>query len=123
MATIQMNTRIDARLKSAGDAALAKAGFSPSQAVRHVWEWAVSHSHEPHVIEKFLNTSNPSCTEESTKLRTRKLALLDDGVDCIHTTLASLNLEKPAKTQALNLSVRKLKELMHEEMLEKNEGA
>lgn len=37
---VQMNTRIDDHIKSAGDAAFAEAGYTPSQVVRAVWGYA-----------------------------------------------------------------------------------
>lgn len=49
---IQMNTRIDRTLKERGDAALARAGFTPSQAVRALWKFAAEH--EPKEIEVLL---------------------------------------------------------------------
>ena len=36
----QMNTRISRSLKERGDAALEKAGMTPSQAVRKLWDFA-----------------------------------------------------------------------------------
>ena len=39
----QMNTRIDATLKEAGDAVLARLGYSPSAAVRGLWQFVVDH--------------------------------------------------------------------------------
>ena len=36
-ASIQMNTRIDPKLKERGDVALAEIGLTPSQAVRALW--------------------------------------------------------------------------------------
>ena len=39
-AAVQMNVRMSRALKSAGDEALALIGFSPSQAVRALWEKA-----------------------------------------------------------------------------------
>lgn len=39
----QMNTRIDAALKEAGDAVLARLGYSPSAAVRGLWQFMVDH--------------------------------------------------------------------------------
>lgn len=51
----QMNTRIDRRLKERGDAALARAGFTPSQAVRALWEFAAEHEYEPEAIEQALS--------------------------------------------------------------------
>lgn len=41
MAMTQMNIRIDDAVKREGDAVLARCGFTPSQAVRSLWEYAV----------------------------------------------------------------------------------
>ena len=38
-ATVQMNTRLDALLKRAGDAVLARNGITPSKAVRFLWSY------------------------------------------------------------------------------------
>ena len=38
----QINVRLDADLKRSGDAALSKAGMTPSQAVRALWQLAAS---------------------------------------------------------------------------------
>lgn len=40
MSTVQMNVRIDAKTKAHGDAVFARSGFTPSQVVRAVWEYA-----------------------------------------------------------------------------------
>ena len=40
MAAVQMNTRIDEKLKAEGDAAFAEFGYSPSEAVRLMWGFA-----------------------------------------------------------------------------------
>lgn len=40
MAATQMNIRIDSAVKSEGDLALAQAGYTPTQAVRLLWEYA-----------------------------------------------------------------------------------
>ena len=39
----QMNMRIDAELKAAGDAALAHLSYTPSAAVRGLWRFVVDH--------------------------------------------------------------------------------
>ncbi len=53
-ATAQINARIDPQLKSKGDAALASAGFTPTQAVRFLWEFASLHASSPEDIVSFL---------------------------------------------------------------------
>lgn len=42
MASVQMNVRMDAELKKAGDEALASIGLTPSEAVRMVWRQAAA---------------------------------------------------------------------------------
>lgn len=53
--TSQVNARIEASLKHAGDAALANAGFTPTQAVRAVWQLAADNADSPEVIIKALD--------------------------------------------------------------------
>ena len=51
---VQINTRVPAELKEQGDLALARAGYTPAQAVRALWEYAVVHIHEPQAIRNML---------------------------------------------------------------------
>lgn len=43
----QINVRLDADLKRSGDAALSRAGMTPSQAVRALWQLAASLADAP----------------------------------------------------------------------------
>ncbi len=54
MAATQMNTRIDAALKSAGDLAIREGGSTPSEVVRAVWGYAVHNRHKPQAIQSLL---------------------------------------------------------------------
>ena len=51
MATVQMNVRIDERLKAAGDSALARAGLTASEAVRDLWRYLAAWEKLPPEIE------------------------------------------------------------------------
>ena len=55
----QMNTRIERELKQRGDAVLARAGFSPSEAVRALWEFAAAHEREPQAVARALAVEDP----------------------------------------------------------------
>ena len=46
-AQTQMNVRINADVKREGDSILADLGFSPSSAVRALWDYVVSHRNVP----------------------------------------------------------------------------
>lgn len=50
----QMNTRIDATLKEAGDAVLARLGYSPSAAVRGLWQFMVDHQDDAASVRKVI---------------------------------------------------------------------
>ncbi len=45
--TVQINARISRPLKERGDAALERAGYSPSQAIRKLWDFAANNAHNP----------------------------------------------------------------------------
>ncbi len=50
----QMNTRIDAELKEAGDAALARLGYTPSAAVRGLWRFVVDHQDDAAAVREVI---------------------------------------------------------------------
>ena len=50
----QMNTRIDASLKEAGDAVLARLGYSPSAAVRGLWQFVVDHQDDATSVREVI---------------------------------------------------------------------
>ncbi len=62
---VQMNTRISRSLKERGDAALERAGYSPSQAVRKLWT----------TPRRTRTTRAPykTCSTQKTKRRNEKL--------------------------------------------------
>ena len=50
----QMNTRIDASLKEAGDAVLTRLGYSPSAAVRGLWQFVVDHQDDAASVREVI---------------------------------------------------------------------
>lgn len=50
----QMNTRIDATLKEAGDAVLTRLGYSPSAAVRGLWQFVVDHQDDAASVREVI---------------------------------------------------------------------
>ena len=49
--TVQLNTRIDPTLKERGDAVFARAGLTPSEVVRGVWEYAANTQTVPDFLQ------------------------------------------------------------------------
>ena len=56
MASVQMNTRIDATLKEQGDATFAKLDYSPSEVVRLVWGFAARNRNNRRAMADFLDS-------------------------------------------------------------------
>ncbi len=52
--TAQINVRISRPLKERGDAALERAGYSPSQAIRNLWELAANNASNPRAIQNLF---------------------------------------------------------------------
>lgn len=70
--TMQMNTRISRALKESGDAALERAGYSPSQAVRKLWSFAASNAHNPRAIQNLLEAEDEEAQSEAEEERARR---------------------------------------------------
>ena len=87
--TTQMNTRIGVRLKERGDKALARAGYTPSRAVRALYEFAVRHEHDPETIAALLSEEHEE-TEEQAELKRVRLAALRDGANIVNEGLEAL---------------------------------
>ena len=80
VALAQVNARISPQLKASGDAALAAAGLTPTQAVRAVWELAVKYEDDPQGLRDLLLPDEKTEREAArAKERARKLALAKKG--------------------------------------------
>ena len=61
----QMNTRIDATLKEAGDAVLARLGYTPSAAVRGLWRFVVAHQDDAAAVREVIEpVAAPALSDE-----------------------------------------------------------
>lgn len=68
----QVNARIDAELKESGDAALAAAGLTPTQAVRLLWSLAVRYRDEPERLHEALDPDSAAPSADEMAERQRK---------------------------------------------------
>lgn len=76
----QINVRLDADLKRSGDAALSRAGMTPSQAVRALWQLAASLADRPGALQDILSPDRARAEQhEREKAARRKLGLIDQG--------------------------------------------
>ncbi len=70
MAPVQVNIRMDGALKQAGDEVLERYGFSATQAVRMLWEYAARNGEVPDFMLHAASDEGE---------RARKLALVEGG--------------------------------------------
>ena len=75
----QVNARIDAELKEAGDAALAAAGLTPTQAVRMLWSLAVRYQDEPERLHEALDPDSAAPSADEMAERRRKIEAVRRG--------------------------------------------
>lgn len=90
VATSQINVRIDAELKQAGDEALAAAGLTPTQAVRALWALAKRHASEP---EEIVSALEP----EETASRPDLECAIREGSGLVEKALAATGIGSAAQ--------------------------
>ena len=114
-ATAQINARINAELKQRGDAALAAAGLTPTQAVRALWELAAEHAERPEVIEQALFPERAErAASEAEQRRSRRLAAAQRGPRIVEEAIAVAGIDIEA-SDASTMSYDELKELAYTE--------
>ena len=90
--TTQMNTRINVALKERGDRALARAGYTPSQAVRSLYAFAVEHEDDPQAIAAMLSKEPAADGNAQNDERERKLAALDRATHLVKDAFKALGI-------------------------------
>ena len=94
-AVSQVNARIDAELKEAGDAALAKAGLTPTKAIRGLWARFARLADCPEEIRELVSGRGDELPSEARAERDRKLALVREGSQIVAQSLASRGVDAP----------------------------
>lgn len=118
-AQAQINARIDRGVKQAGDEALARAGFTPSQAIRALWNLAARFSAEPDRIVQALDPDAHLASESAAEECERKRALAREGANIVGTYRAERGLGR-GDAQLANLPYREYRDaLMSEHYAEK----
>lgn len=92
MAAAQMNIRMDASLKSSGNAAIAKLGFTPSQVVRALWEYIVVQGALPTALASSLR---PAGSEQAVSSGS-DAGQSDEGAALVSTFYQTIGIEEPS---------------------------
>ena len=121
MATAQINARIDAQLKTAGNQALSQAGYSPTQAIRLLWSYAAEHWHDIAAIEKLfdlLKGEADSSLNGQASLRVRRA---QEGPLIFEDACAEMGISEHAINVISKLADEDLLEQAHLNKLEERE--
>ena len=100
-AIAQVNARIDASLKTAGDAALAKAGLTPTKAIRAMWQRFAELADRPEKIRELVESRDVLASAERSK-QERKLSLAQEGSAIVLRSLAERGVVVPEGFEALS---------------------
>lgn len=93
---VQMNTRIGRSLKERGDAALERAGMTPSQAVRKLWKFAACNAHNPHAIQTLFDGEDEAARSEAEEERARRREVVLRGANIYREACKQVGIE-PSK--------------------------
>lgn len=111
-ANAQVNARIERDLKERGDAALAAAGITPTQAVRSLWELAANNAKNPRKITDALFPQQAKdAAREMTSARVRKKELAQKGPQLFEHACGQLGIDlRDGVCEASGASLAELKE-------------
>lgn len=110
----QMNTRIDAELKEAGDTALARLGYTPSTAVRGLWRFVVDHQDDAAAVREVIEPGAASALSDEA---VRKAAAISGLRSLYEQTACELGI--PDRAEADLPSWHNIREDWYDECLER----
>lgn len=111
MASGQINVRVAESLRVQGNLALEEAGWSPSRAIRAIWQFAAQHKGNPAELRRTLERleGNPR------KSPTERMRLIEEGRSIVDNGMTELGLS--ISPELANLSYNELREMAYGEML------
>lgn len=97
----QVNARIDIDLKAAGDAALARAGLTPTKAIRALWQRFAELADHPEKIRELVEPHGELGPDEQAE-QERKLSLAREGATIVTRSLAERGVAAPEGLEELS---------------------
>lgn len=111
MPAVQMNIRMDSALKASGNAVIAELGYTPSQVVRALWEFATVQGTLPPALTHLLRDGeNDGTTGHDTP------DLASEGAALVSSFYQQVGIEEPTSGP---IDYDKLRELAASEQREK----
>lgn len=110
MSAVQMNIRMDSALKTSGNAVIAELGYTPSQVVRALWEFATVQGTLPPALTRLLRDDRGVNATDGTPDRA------SEGTALVSSFYRQVGIEEPADSP---IDYDELRELAAAEQLEK----
>lgn len=115
-ASTQINARISPDLKARGDAALLEAGFSPTSAIRALWDFAAQHVGDPGAIVQALRPERVKHEEDAAaEERGRRAEAIARGSTLVRDAYLAAGFSWPSSAPEQELAYDELKELAYAE--------
>lgn len=115
-ASTQINARISSDLKARGDAALLEAGFSPTSAIRALWDFAAQHVGDPGAIVQALLPEQVKHEEDAVAAeRNRRAEAIARGSTLVRDAYLAAGISWPSSAPGQELAYDELKELAYAE--------
>ena len=115
---VQFNTRIDRELKAQGDSSLARAGFTPTEAVRALYRIAVRFQSDPQSLARYLAMEQPENAARDDEEIARRRAAHQEIHELYEKALEQLGIPADAPSPTAQLSYDELREMALLERLE-----
>ena len=112
MAASQLNIRMDSTLKASGNAVIAELGFTPSQVIRALWEFATVQGTLPPALTHILHGAHGSDVPHADD----ELDRASEGAQIVSSFYERVGIEEP--TEGF-VDYNELRELAAAEQLEK----
>ncbi len=107
----QLNVRMSESLRIEGNLALEAAGWTPSQAVRVIWQFAAAHKDKPAEVDSALRRM----VEPQSTGKAEKRALIEEGSTIVMRGMKDLGIVPSEKIA--NATYEELRDLMYEDVV------
>ena len=111
MSAVQMNIRMDSALKASGNAVIAELGYTPSQVVRALWEFATVQGTLPPALTRLLRDDRDANTTDG-----GAPDRASEGAALVSSFYRQVGIEEPADS---TIDYDELRQLAAAEQLEK----
>ena len=110
----QLNVRMSESLRIEGNLALEAAGWTPSQAVRALWQFAAAHRNRPSEISDLLDKLKDVQSPE----KAARLALAAEGAQIVEKGMREMGVDIIHPAPQSLLPYKELRDIVYDELVQ-----